>query len=109
MLEHAVYSVLSPEGFASILWKDGSRAPEAAELMRMTGKDVFSMGLIDAVLDEGPEGAHETPERAAASVRGFIEKSLSELSGMTRDELRANSATTASAACNQGCAKLGRA
>ena len=88
MLEHAVYSVLSPEGFASILWKDGSRAPEAAELMRMTGKDVFSMGLIDAVLDEGPEGAHETPERAAASVRGFIEKSLSELSGLTRDELR---------------------
>ncbi len=89
MLEHAVYSVLSPEGFASILWKDGSRAPEAAELMRMTAKEVHAMGLVDSVLPEGPEGAHETPGVACASVRAFLEESLSELSLVPAAELKA--------------------
>ncbi len=89
MLEHAVYSVLSPEGFASILWKDGSRAPEAAELMRMSAKEVRAMGIVDQVLDEGPEGAHETPETAAASVRAFVEWSLADLAQVPADELKA--------------------
>ncbi len=88
MLEHAVYSVLSPEGFASILWKDGKRAPEAADLMKMSARDVYDMGIIDAVLDEGPVGAHETPDRAAASVRAFIEQSLAQLMPMSREDLR---------------------
>ncbi len=88
MLEHATYSVLSPEGFASILWKDGSRAAEAAELMGIVAKDAYRLGIIDAVLDEGEEGAHATPERAAASVRSFIRQSLDELTQLAPEQLR---------------------
>ncbi|MFR3273790.1 MAG: carboxyl transferase domain-containing protein [Slackia sp.] len=71
MQEHAVYSVLSPEGFASILWKDRSRAPEAAAVMRMNAYEIFEMGNIDAVLEEGGVGERE-PELAAAVVRGYV-------------------------------------
>ena len=65
MQEHAVYSVLSPEGFASILWKDRTRAPEAAAVMKMSAAEAHAMGIVDDVLSEGPAPAHENPEAAA--------------------------------------------
>lgn len=87
MQEHAVYSVLSPEGFASILWKDRTRAPEAAAVMRMGAHQVHAMGIVDAVISEGPNPAHENPERAAAAVRAYVEEALEELSALSADEL----------------------
>lgn len=82
MQEHAVYSVLSPEGFASILWKDRTRAPEAAAVMKMSAREAQEMGIVDAVLSEGDAPAHENPEVAAAIVRGYVVRSLEELDGM---------------------------
>ncbi|MEQ3363279.1 acetyl-CoA carboxylase, carboxyltransferase subunit beta [Raoultibacter massiliensis] len=82
MQEHAVYSVLSPEGFASILWKDRSRAPEAAAVMKMSAREVYDMGIVDDVLPEGEGPAHENPEVAAAFVRGYVVRALEELDGV---------------------------
>ncbi len=87
MQEHAVYSVLSPEGFASILWKDRSRAPEAAEVMKMSATEVYGMGIVDAVISEGEAPAHVNPEQAAANVKKFISAQLGALSRMSGDEL----------------------
>ncbi len=87
MQKHAVYSVISPEGFASILWKDGSRAPEAAAVMKVSADESYDLGIIDAVISEGPEPAHENPEQAIENVRTYICSSLDELSTMTADEL----------------------
>ena len=89
MQEHAVYSVLSPEGFASILWKDRSRAPEAAAVMRMNAYEIFEMGMSDAVLEEGEGSASANPELAAAVVRGYVIHRLDELSSLDLDELLA--------------------
>lgn len=89
MQEHAVYSILSPEGFASILWKDGSRAPEAAEAMRMSAHDMYEFGVIDEVLSEGDAPAHENPDQAVANVREFVERTLRELRPLSGDELQA--------------------
>ena len=61
MLENAVYSVLSPEGFASILWKDATRSAEACEVMKLTAADLLSLGVVDAVIPEPEGGAHENP------------------------------------------------
>ena len=61
MLENAVYSILSPEGFASILWKDASRANEAAELMKLTAPDLLALGVADELIPEPPGGAHTDP------------------------------------------------
>lgn len=69
MLEHAVYSILSPEGFASILWKDASRVGEAADLMKMTAQDLKQLGIIDKILAEPPGGAHNNPEEMAAVIK----------------------------------------
>ncbi len=79
MQEHAVYSVLSPEGFASILWKDRTRAPEAAAVMKMSAAEACQMGIVDAVLSEGPAPAHENPEAAAEQVRAYVADVLAEL------------------------------
>ncbi|RFT91013.1 acetyl-CoA carboxylase carboxyl transferase subunit beta [Adlercreutzia equolifaciens subsp. celatus DSM 18785] len=87
MQEHAVYSVLSPEGFASILWKDRTRAPEAAEAMQMDAASVLAGGIIDAVISEGEGPAHENPEAAIAAVRDYVREAYKELSGMTPGEL----------------------
>lgn len=62
MLENAVYSVLSPEGFASILWKDASRAKEACEVMKLTAADLAALGAADVIVPEPPQGAHTDPE-----------------------------------------------
>ena len=87
MQEHAVYSILSPEGFASILWKDRSRAPEAAEAMRINAEDVHRMGIVDAVIPEGEGGAHESPEEAVNNVNDYIRHALRELRPLSADEL----------------------
>ena len=88
MQKHAVYSVLSPEGFASILWKDRSRAAEAAAVMKMSADEACEMGIIEEVLSEGEGPAHENPEQAADQVRNFIVRSLRELTPLTPEQLR---------------------
>ncbi len=88
MQEHAVYSILSPEGFASILWKDGKRAPEAAEVMQMDSAHVAALGVVDEVISEGVKAAHENPEEAVGNVRQFVEDALEELSSLSGEELR---------------------
>lgn len=87
MQEHAVYSVLSPEGFASILWKDRTRAPEAAEVMQMNARAVFEGGIIDAVLSEGEGPAHENPEAAVEAVRDYVREAFKELADLTPEQL----------------------
>lgn len=87
MQEHAVYSVLSPEGFASILWKDRTRAPEAAAAMRMNAYEIFEMGIVDTVLEEGEGSASENPVLAADAVRRYVESRLDELTALDADEL----------------------
>ena len=78
MLENAVYSILSPEGFASILWKDGGRAEEAAELMKMTSRDLLELGIVEQVIPEPEELTEETMgpvvSRLEAEITGFLEK-----------------------------------
>lgn len=88
MQRHAVYSVLSPEGFASILWKDSSRAAEAAAVMKMSAEEAYRMGVADTVLSEGEGPAHENPEVAAACVRGYLVRTLDELSSYSLSQLR---------------------
>ncbi|MDL2237142.1 acetyl-CoA carboxylase carboxyltransferase subunit alpha [Christensenellaceae bacterium OttesenSCG-928-K19] len=88
MLENAVYSILSPEGFSSILWKDSSRASEAAELMRMTADEVHKMGLIDTVIAEPEDGATaDDGGKTARKVKKYIKDCLSELMPLSTDKL----------------------
>ena len=87
MQEHAVYSVLSPEGFASILWKDRTRAPEAAAVMKMSAAEAHAMGMVDDVLSEGEAPAHENPDAAVANVRDYLRRELAELTEVTPDDL----------------------
>lgn len=89
MQEHAVYSVLSPEGFASILWKDGSKAPKAADVMKMSAAEVGQLGIVEEVLSEGDGPAHENPEQAASEVKAYFARALAELEDVSGDELRA--------------------
>lgn len=82
-----MYSVLSPEGFASILWKDRTRAAEAAAVMKMSAAEACEMGIVDAVLSEGAGPAHENPEQAAEGVRSYVCATLDELCATPTDEL----------------------
>ncbi|WP_290771222.1 acetyl-CoA carboxylase carboxyltransferase subunit alpha [Anaerofustis sp.] len=79
MLENAIYSVLSPEGFASILWKDESRAEEASRYMKLTSFDLYEKGVIDHIIKEPLGGAQNGLEYVAAQVAVYIKKELSEL------------------------------
>lgn len=90
MLEYSVYSVLSPEGFASILWKDSSRAGEAAGIMKLTSGDLLQAGVADEIVPEPLGGAQENPEEMYAALDLAIQKNLSALSLMTPEELRAD-------------------
>jgi acetyl-CoA carboxylase carboxyl transferase subunit alpha len=87
MLEYAVYSVISPEGCAAILWSDASRAPEAAESMRITAPDLLRLGVIDGVVPEPVGGAHRDWDGAAAGIRGVLRQSLTELSALSAARL----------------------
>lgn len=79
MLEHAVYSVISPEGCAAILWKNSSAAPEAAAAMKITAKDLLKLGVIDEIVQEPMGGAHADPAKAAELLAPYLEKSVKEL------------------------------
>jgi acetyl-CoA carboxylase carboxyl transferase subunit alpha len=79
MFEHAVYSVISPEGCAAILWKDPSAAKDAAQAMRVTAQDLAELKVIDEVVPEPEGGAHTDHEKTAATLRPYLEKSLREL------------------------------
>jgi len=88
MLEHAIYTVASPEAAASILWKDATRNVEAATNMRITAQDLLQLKVIDAIVPEPLGGAHRDPEKAATNVADAIEKAVAELDGKTPDEIR---------------------
>ena len=79
MLEHAVYSVISPEGCASILWRDSARAPEAAQAMKITASDLARLGLIDEIVPEPPGGAHSDHEALFKSFDAVLERQLRDL------------------------------
>ena len=88
MLEHATYSVISPEGCAAILWKDAARKKDAAEALRLTAADLKGFDVIDEIIPEPPGGAHADPAAAAAAVGEAIERHLIEVAGLTREERR---------------------
>ena len=73
MFEHAIYSVISPEGCAAILWNDGSKAPDAAEALRVTADDLLKLKVVDEIVKEPIGGAHRDPARAIASLGDALE------------------------------------
>ena len=89
MMEHAVYSVISPEGAASILFHDAKRAKDTAEAMKITAQDLEKFRIVDAVVKEPMGGAHRDPKVAIEKVGDAIEKALTTLDGMSADDLRA--------------------
>jgi len=89
MFEHSIYSVISPEGCASILWKDAAQAPVAAEAMRITAQDLKRLGLIDEIVAGPLGGAQRGPAEALASLSDAIAAALAPLKGMTPESLRA--------------------
>ncbi len=88
MFEHAVYSVISPEGCASILWRTAEKAPEAAEAMKVTAQHLLKLGVIDRIVTEPVGGAHRDPVSAARSLAKAIGEELDQLAGKTPQELR---------------------
>jgi acetyl-CoA carboxylase carboxyl transferase subunit alpha len=92
MLEHAIYSVISPEGAASILWRDSARAQDAATNMKITADDLLRFGVIDAIVPEPVGGAHRDPEKAITMAGEAIASALSELGNMGPEQLRSHRA-----------------
>ena len=88
MFEHAIYSVISPEGCASILWRTADKAPEAAEAMRVTAQDLKGFGVIDQIVPEPVGGAHRAHGAAIGALGDAIEGALGELDALPADELR---------------------
>jgi acetyl-CoA carboxylase carboxyl transferase subunit alpha len=87
VLENAYYSVISPEGCAAIIWKENSKTPEAAQALKLTAHDLFSMGLIDGVVSEPLGGAHRDFQQTAENIRKEVNKALEELSRLSKKEL----------------------
>tara|TARA_B100001250_G_scaffold390511_1_gene390554 strand:- start:42 stop:1004 length:963 start_codon:yes stop_codon:yes gene_type:complete len=87
MLEHSVYSVISPEGCASILWKDAEKMREAAEALRLTAEDLYTLGISDQIIEEPVGGAHRDPEQAIESVKAAIGSMLSALNSKKPKDL----------------------
>lgn len=87
ILEHAYYSVISPEGCAAILWKDRSFSDKAAEALKITGKDLLSLKLADEIVSEPKGGAHTDLEAAAANLKSALQKHLGELMAMSDEEI----------------------
>lgn len=88
MLEHAIYSVISPEGAASILWRDSARAQDAATNMKITAQDLRKFGIIDQILPEPVGGAHREPDKAIAAVGEGISTAFTDLDGLSADDLK---------------------
>jgi acetyl-CoA carboxylase carboxyl transferase subunit alpha len=87
MLEHAYYSVISPEGCASILWRDADKRANAASALKMQAEDLLKMGVIDQIIDEPEGGAHEDPSAVYAAVRKYAVQAWNRLKGIPIDEL----------------------
>ena len=87
MLEHAVYSILSPEGFSSIMWHDPARKKEACELMKLTAQDLLPLGVIDGIIAEPVGGAHRKPEEVYQEINSLLENELKTLSAKSGKEL----------------------
>jgi acetyl-CoA carboxylase carboxyl transferase subunit alpha len=92
MLENAIYSVISPEGCAAILWRDSSQKERAAEALKLTAPDLLALGLIDEIVPEPPGGAHADPDAAAVALGVALERNLAELDGMPVKQLKAHRA-----------------
>lgn len=89
MFEHAVYSVISPEGCASILWRTADKAPDAAEAMKITAADLQALGVVDRILTEPLGGAHRDPDAAIGALKGALIEELDGCGELGPDELRA--------------------
>ena len=87
MLENAVYSILSPEGYATILWKDSTRSDEACEMMKLTAQDLKSFNVIDDIIPEPVGGAHINPKAVYKMVAKYLTKEMSKYSKMNQDEV----------------------
>jgi acetyl-CoA carboxylase carboxyl transferase subunit alpha len=90
MLQYGIYSVISPEGCASILWKSADKAEDAAEAMRITAKDLSGFGLVDETLEEPLGGAHRDPKQAAEVLRNALLKNIEELEALSLEQLLEN-------------------
>jgi acetyl-CoA carboxylase carboxyl transferase subunit alpha len=88
MLEHAIYSVISPEGAASILWRDTTKAQEAATSMKITAQDLMRFGVIDDIVGEPVGGAHRDPATAIAATGDAIAAAFNGLGNLDRDAIR---------------------
>ncbi|MGA2793888.1 MAG: carboxyl transferase domain-containing protein, partial [Roseiarcus sp.] len=88
MLEHAIYTVASPEASASILWRDSSRAQDAAMNMKITAQDLLKFGIIDGIVPEPLGGAHRNPDAAIAATGAAIASALEQMGNMSRDQVR---------------------
>lgn len=87
MLENAVYSVISPEGCAAILWKEKSKAPEAAKALNLTAQDILRLGIIDEIIPEPLGGAHRNYQSSASNLKEAVKRNLEELAGFSGKEL----------------------
>jgi acetyl-CoA carboxylase carboxyl transferase subunit alpha len=92
MLEHAIYTVASPEASASILWRDSARAQDAATNMKITAQDLLRFGVIDGIVVEPAGGAHRDPDAAVQAAGDAVDAALTALSGFSREEIRAKRA-----------------
>ena len=88
ILENSYYSVISPEGCAAILWKDGAAAPKAAEALKLSASHLEALGVVDEVIPEPTGGAHQDPAQAAQALKYALQKHLNDLRGLTAEQLR---------------------
>lgn len=87
MMENAIYSVISPEGCAAIIWRDRAKAPEAARALKITADHLFDFGVIDEIVQEPPGGAHRDPDQAAQALKSVVCRQLSNLDELTTEAL----------------------
>lgn len=87
MLDNAIYSVISPESCAAILWRDAAEAPRAAEALKLTSRDLLELEVVDEVIEEPPGGAHRDPQQAMTRVAERVQAALAELCQLSTDEL----------------------
>jgi acetyl-CoA carboxylase carboxyl transferase subunit alpha len=92
ILENGVYSVISPESCAAIIWRDAKEAEKAAEAMKLTAKDLLPFGIVDEIIPEPRGGAHNDPDGAAANLKAALERHLRELEHLSERELLAQRA-----------------
>lgn len=87
MLENAIYSILSPEGYSSILWKDSSRYKEAAEKMKLTAKDLYDLKVIDKIIKEPKDGEEEDFSKLVTSLKNQINKTINDMKKLSKEEI----------------------